>query len=425
MSKKRLIDSIEVKSPCSENWDEMRGNEKVRFCAHCALEVNNISALTRKQAMRLVRQSNGKLCVRYIQNPIDKKPVFAGKLYQITRRSRLAAGVLGASLTLSTLTYAQGAPMLSKRNNTANVSAEKQLKEEKIRSATASISGTVIDENGAVIPGVTVVLSGEGIEQTRTTSDEGFYQFTDLTAGIYKLRITSPIFKSKEITDVKINDGDENTQNATLEASVLTGAVSVVVLEYQTNLNFAVSNNDAEMVKNLIANGDDVNETDENYEDITPLFLAVENGSTEIAELLLSYGAKVNYRSKSKQTPLMSLDEDASGELARLLIKYGAKINLTDENGNTALILAAQSANAEVLQILIDHDARINAQNKQGQTALMNAAEADNLENVRTLLMAGADVNLKNKEGETAFDLTTSAEIEELLKSFGAIVEDN
>jgi uncharacterized protein (DUF342 family) len=115
MSKRSLIDSIEVKNPCSKDWDKMSGNERVRFCSHCDLHVNNISALTRKQAMRMVRESKGRICVRYVVNPVDNKPVFAGKLYQITRRAGIAAGVLGASLSLSALTYAQGKPVLNKK----------------------------------------------------------------------------------------------------------------------------------------------------------------------------------------------------------------------------------------------------------------------------------------------------------------------
>jgi hypothetical protein len=50
MSKKKVIDAIEVKSPCSESWDEMQGNDQVRFCSHCAKSVNNLSEMTRREA---------------------------------------------------------------------------------------------------------------------------------------------------------------------------------------------------------------------------------------------------------------------------------------------------------------------------------------------------------------------------------------
>jgi hypothetical protein len=109
MSKKNFIDSVEVKSPCTEDWSQMQGNERVRFCSHCSKSVNNLSEMTRKEATRLVRASNGNLCIRYIQNPQTKRPLFAEQILQITRRTPgLAAGVMTASIALSGGAYAQG-----------------------------------------------------------------------------------------------------------------------------------------------------------------------------------------------------------------------------------------------------------------------------------------------------------------------------
>ena len=59
MKKKKLLDSINVKSPCSESWDEMFGNDEVRFCSHCAKNVHNLSAMTRQKAKELIKNSNG------------------------------------------------------------------------------------------------------------------------------------------------------------------------------------------------------------------------------------------------------------------------------------------------------------------------------------------------------------------------------
>jgi ankyrin repeat protein len=351
MSKRSLIDSIEVKNPCSENWDQMTGNERVRFCSHCDLHVNNISALTRKQAMRLVRESKGRICVHYVKNPVDNKPIFAEKLYQITRRAGIAAGVLGASLSFSTLTYGQEKPVLNKINSDVQT---------------------------------------EILNDKNSNKDE-------------------PVIAVVNVVD----DGPVQ----------IDGKMSFV--EYRSGLHLAVSNDAPEEVKELIARGENINGKDPNYSNITPLFLAVENGNAEIAETLLNFGAKINARDDNRQTPLMRLDEDAETDLVNLLIKHGARVNLLDKEGNTALILAARAVKAEILKILINHSANINAQNAAGRTALMEASDADNLENVRALLEAGVDVNLKDTDGETAFDLTTDEEIEKLLAEYGANVPND
>ena len=94
MPKKSFIEAVEVKKPCSESWDEMTGNQKVRFCSHCSKSVNNISEMTRKEAMRLVRRSEGRLCVRYEVHPKTNAPIFSERLSQIARQTGVAAGVL-------------------------------------------------------------------------------------------------------------------------------------------------------------------------------------------------------------------------------------------------------------------------------------------------------------------------------------------
>src|SRR5687768_15372186 len=108
MSRKSFIDSVEVKSPCTEDWDKMHGNERVRFCDHCAKNVNNLSEMTRKEAARMVRASGGSLCIRYIKHPTTRRPLFADQLIQLTRRAPgLTASVMSASMALSTHAYAQ------------------------------------------------------------------------------------------------------------------------------------------------------------------------------------------------------------------------------------------------------------------------------------------------------------------------------
>ncbi|MBS1794449.1 MAG: ankyrin repeat domain-containing protein [Acidobacteria bacterium] len=192
-------------------------------------------------------------------------------------------------------------------------------------------------------------------------------------------------------------------------------------------LHAAVAAGELAIVKDLIVKGADVDAPNFYYGSVTPLFIAVEHGHTEIAEMLLDFGAKINARDDKRQTPLMRLDDDATPELAELLIKYGAKVRLVDEEGNNALILAARDARPEVLAVLIRHSDKIDARNDAGRTALMEAADADNLENVRALLDAGADARLKDKTGKTAFDLTTDREVEKLLKTisdFGFRISD-
>lgn len=59
------LDHVTVAAPCNVGWDNMIGNEQVRFCAQCSLNVYNLSGMTRRDAEHLIAQTEGRLCVRY------------------------------------------------------------------------------------------------------------------------------------------------------------------------------------------------------------------------------------------------------------------------------------------------------------------------------------------------------------------------
>jgi hypothetical protein len=56
---------IRIASPCTASWEEMEGDDLVRFCQHCHLNVYNLSGISRREATALVREREGRLCVRF------------------------------------------------------------------------------------------------------------------------------------------------------------------------------------------------------------------------------------------------------------------------------------------------------------------------------------------------------------------------
>jgi hypothetical protein len=62
-----LLENLRIASPCSADWDQMSGDERVRFCGKCEKNVYNLSAMTRADAEALVREKEGRMCVRLYQ----------------------------------------------------------------------------------------------------------------------------------------------------------------------------------------------------------------------------------------------------------------------------------------------------------------------------------------------------------------------
>ena len=58
---------------------------------------------------------------------------------------------------------------------------------------TGTVEGTVTDPNGAVVPGVTVTLSGPNLirPQTATSDADGYYRFASVPPGRYSIDVAS------------------------------------------------------------------------------------------------------------------------------------------------------------------------------------------------------------------------------------------
>jgi hypothetical protein len=57
--------NVQVAAPCKVNWDEMLGDDRVRFCGQCSLNVYNLSSMTRADAEALIARTEGRLCVKF------------------------------------------------------------------------------------------------------------------------------------------------------------------------------------------------------------------------------------------------------------------------------------------------------------------------------------------------------------------------
>ena len=58
---------LEIASPCGASWRDMEGDDRVRFCTECKLNVYNLSSMTADEALALVEEREGRLCVHFYQ----------------------------------------------------------------------------------------------------------------------------------------------------------------------------------------------------------------------------------------------------------------------------------------------------------------------------------------------------------------------
>lgn len=59
------LQKLQVASPCYERWDQMKGDDRVRHCASCKLNVYNVRAMATAEVEELVQRANGQVCLRF------------------------------------------------------------------------------------------------------------------------------------------------------------------------------------------------------------------------------------------------------------------------------------------------------------------------------------------------------------------------
>lgn len=98
-----LLKRVTVASPCPASWRRMTGDERVRFCAECGLNVYNLSEMSAEAAADFVRRREGRLCIRYFRRADGSmltKDCPIG-LARVRQRIAAIAGILFGALLAS------------------------------------------------------------------------------------------------------------------------------------------------------------------------------------------------------------------------------------------------------------------------------------------------------------------------------------
>ena len=126
----------------------------------------------------------------------------------------------------------------------------------------ASITGTVTDPNGAVIPGaqVTVTAVATGAARTATSNGAGIYNFPGLAIGQYTLQVSATGFENLSRTGIVLNVAQTLREDAALTVGGKSQTVTVQAnaLQVQSETNEISSLITGEQMTQLSTNGRNV-----------------------------------------------------------------------------------------------------------------------------------------------------------------------
>ena len=158
-----------------------------------------------------------------------------------------------------------------------------------------------------------------------------------------------------------------------------------------------------DLVNGLIVMGADLSWEDD-LRNKTLLLVAILYGLIDVIQMLLSAGADPNQKSSQGEVPIINACDkyNPSTEMIQLLIENGAKLDEQNFVGKTALHISAAEDQFEVVNLLLSNGANPNIQDDNGNTPLhLSGSKMSHL-----LIEHGADESIKNNNGHTYDEVT-------------------
>lgn len=171
---------LRVAKPCTEDWEQMVGDDRVRYCAKCELSVYNFADMTRDEIAELVARREGRICGRLYRRQdgtvVTKEcdPEVRAKYGDLTRWAAMA---LSAAMSV-TMVSAQTKP------------APAATVAEQAKNADSS-SIQLVDTAGASISRAQVILTSKETKERYegTTGEDGTWSTMEIAPGNYTLRV--------------------------------------------------------------------------------------------------------------------------------------------------------------------------------------------------------------------------------------------
>ena len=220
-----LLGRAFIETPCPTSWDKMKGDDTVRFCNLCSLNVYNIANLTDKEADAILSKGKdgGRVCALLYRRPdgtivTDNCPRALRKIRDASKwvKAKIIAATTLA-LAFFTPAQAQNQPTAAKDTNQNSCTAPKTGKVQ-VKPSGIKQSESTPPANIPMPGGISFIPS----EQDKYNSK----LFIDLNAAALKNGLTAPFPSVKftvkadgSVKDVAINvsSGDKAHDNIALK----------------------------------------------------------------------------------------------------------------------------------------------------------------------------------------------------------------
>jgi hypothetical protein len=219
------LDQVAIASPCPMAWEDMAGNERVRFCNQCNMNVYNLSAMTKTEAESFIANAEGRVCATFYRRAdgtILTQDCPVGLRAVQKKVSRAAAAAFSALVSL----FGGSALYAQQQQSEQKVDIKRTLR----RGGRATIEGTIFDVNRSVIVGAQIKLINERTkrESKTKTGEDGTFWIGVLEPGSYTIQAESLGFGQLTYSHIDLAEEETLNLDVTLKVSATIGELIAV-----------------------------------------------------------------------------------------------------------------------------------------------------------------------------------------------------
>ena len=232
-AKTELLKNLRVASPCHIGWEQMTGDERIRFCDSCKLSVYNFSEMTEREIERLLREKEGRVCGRIYRRAdgtLLTRDCPVGLAAVRRRIARFGTAVFATLISMCSVTFSQTKTEPNKQSKpTTSFSLDRIPDPQK----TGMLTGTVMDPTGAIIIGAQVSLlrDGENNAVVVKVDQRGKFTFRGLATGQYEMTVTAVGFQTRTLTHLALDESQSH--DAVIRLEILETTIGLLLLEPQ------------------------------------------------------------------------------------------------------------------------------------------------------------------------------------------------
>ena len=192
---------LNIKTPCSEDFNQFSSTAKGGFCGSCQKEVIDFTTMNAQEISAFFKdKSFNNTCGRFKSNQLKAYNQQAPK----SSIRSIISGIGLACLSIFSITSAQAqdTKKVEASGNSSEINTADQQQE-------IEVKGTIVDENGIALPSATVILQNSTIGTT--TDFDGYFEFPkklkrgDVLLFSYVGYQTKKVVITEENTTSKIN----------------------------------------------------------------------------------------------------------------------------------------------------------------------------------------------------------------------------